>query len=606
MSLEAPHFLEFSEYRADPQTRVLMRGDEVIPLPPKAFEVLMALLESGGSPLTREQLMTAVWGETFVEEANLTQTISVLRKALGEAADQPRFIVTIPRRGYRFGVPVSQVGTEDRTPIEPPTVNPPKRYRTALAAIFAMMLLGVPLGAWWWTNRPLSSAIRSIAVLPLQNLSGDPNQEYFSDGTTEALISSLARIHAVAVTSRTSIMRYKGTTKPAREIGRELGVDAIVEGSVQRAGGRVRFTAQLIRASTDRHMWANEYERDMTDILRLEAEVAQAIAREIQAQVTPEETRLFTSAPTINPEAHEQYLLARHHWFRTNAADYRLSIEYFDRAIQLQPDYAAAYAGLSLAWRDLTNSGPVPGAEDRARKAALRALELDPNLSEGHTALGGVLFGDWDWAGAEKELKRALELNKDSLETCECYANLLMLLGRTPEAIALMEHSVKVDPLSAAMNERLGTALYFARRYQEAVPHYLRALELDAQNRFAHIFLARVYEKLGRFPDAVAVLDRPGFQSSAQLAHLYALMGRREEALKIVSALTKPGSKALSGEVAGVYFALGDKDRGFEWLAKSIDQRELSVAYAKFSPAYDEVRSDPRFQALVARLKIPD
>ena len=286
------------------------------------------------------------------------------------------------------------------------------RRRVAMAAAAAVIIaLG---GAVLWQMRPAATVeaprIRSLAVLPLQNLSRDPDQEFFSDGATEALIANLAQIHDLAVISRTSIMQYKGTTKTVPEIGRELGVDAILEGSVQRVEGRVRITAQLIRAATDTHIWARAYERDAADVLKLEAELARTIAQEIQAHLTPEEARRLASAPSISPDAREAFLLGRYHHFKDNEADLRRAIEYFQRAIQLQPDYAMAYAGLSLSTRLFKTRG-FTHDEGAARTAAVKAIELDPNLGEAHAAMAGLKFDDWDWAGAETEARRALELN---------------------------------------------------------------------------------------------------------------------------------------------------------------------------------------------------
>ncbi len=443
--------------------------------------------------------------------------------------------------------------------------------------------------------------IRSLAVLPLQNLSRDPDQEFFSDGTTEALICNLVQIRSLDIISRTSVMRYKGTTKTIPEIGRELNVDAIVEGSVQRVRGRVRITAQLIRASTDTHLWAGEYERDAADVLKLEAEVAQTIAHEIQAHLTPEEAGRLASTRSINPNAREAYLLGRYHANKDNEADYRQALEQFQRAIRLQPDYAAAYAGVSMAAGLLRNRGFTQDDEG-ARAATLKAIELDPSLGEAHAALAALKIADWDWKGAEAEGRRALELNFVS----DSYQSVLTITGRHAQAIAAGEHAVKVDPLSPIMQESFGIVLFFARRYDDALAQLKRSIELEPRSYGATLVLGVTYEALGKPQEALAVFDRSDeLRESPYIARAYAMLGRRDDALRVLNSVVKRRGTFDLQETAIVYFALGDKDRGFEWLTKAFDQRSGYVPWAKVQPAFDGIRDDPRFKALVARLKLP-
>jgi len=443
--------------------------------------------------------------------------------------------------------------------------------------------------------------IRSLAVLPLRNLSRDPDQEFFSDGTTEALIGNLAQIRSLDIISRTSIMRYKGTTKTIPEIGRELGVDAIVIGSVQRVGDRVRITAQLIRASTDKHLWASEYERDAADVLKLEAEIARTIAQEIQAHLSPEEAGRLTSARRINPDAREAFLLGRYHHFKDNEADLRQAIEYFERAIRLQPDYAAAYAGLSLTARLFKTRG-FTQEEGAARTAALKAIELDPNLGEAHAAMAGLKFDEWDWTAAETEARRALELNYVD----EYYPSLLTITGRHAQAIAVAEHVAKVDPLSPIRQTTFAIVLYHARRYDDALAQLKRSIDLEPRNYAALLMLGVTHERLGNPQEALAIFDRPEFRESPYIAEAYALLGRRDDALGVLTGVVEREGAFEPQGVALAYFALGDQERGFEWLTKAFDQRAGYVPWAKVQPAFDGIRDDPRFKALVARLKLPD
>ena len=470
-------------------------------------------------------------------------------------------------------------------------------WKWAAAALLAFA--AVALWKYWPANG--APQYRTIAVLPLQNLSGDPNQEAFSDGTTEALISDLSQIHSLAVISRTSVMRFKGTTKTIREIARELPADAFVTGSWQRSGGRVRITAQLINASTERNVWAQAYERDSADVLKLEDEVAQTIAREIRAEITPQEAKLLASAKSVNPAAYDEYLLGRYLSWKTGPDDYRQSVAHFERAVQIDPNYAPAHAGLSMAWTMRFGSGYVgfSEAEGPARAGAVRALQLDAGLAEAHAAAAHVdsVF-DWDWANAEKSFRRALDLNPDSLETCYCFAIFLNSQGRFQEALDNVEHAVKLNPLSANVQTQYGATLLFARRAEEAVPHLRRAIELDPQGALAYIFLAEALELTGK-PEQVLKLVEP-FGPTAPLATAYARLGRRADALKVVKALKDPM------DLAQAYTALGDSNRAVDSISKALDQREFRAQFIKVWPSLDSLRSDPRFQAQVARLKIPD
>jgi serine/threonine protein kinase/tetratricopeptide (TPR) repeat protein len=483
--------------------------------------------------------------------------------------------------------------------LTPPPIPPPKRSTSVLAAVAIIVLVLAALGAWrFWPGGAAVPKIQSIAVLPLQNLSGDPNQEYFSDGMTEQLISSLAQIHSLRTISRTSVMRYKGTTKLLPEIGKELGADAILEGSVRRSGNRVRVTAQLIHASTDAHLWAKDFDHDLSDVLKLEAEVAQAIVREIQIALTPEENGRIAAVRRVNPAAQDAYWLGRSYYWKNNEEDSKKAADHFRKAIQLQPDYADAYAALGL----LLQNFPDP---EESRKPSEKAVELDPNLAEAHAAMAGVHYMDWNWGSTETEYKRAMELNPNSLDACACYAMFLGGIGRTDEAIALVDHAIAVNPLSSVVQQMYGTILYFARRYPEAETRLKRAIELEPENQFAYLFLSFVQQQQGKADEAVALVDTPVFRSWAATARAKAKAGRRTEAVELMKAWATQ-SPPDPYDLAVAYFILGDKERGIEWLTKSLDTRHPQAPWAKFDPALDEFRSDPRVQAQIARLKIPD
>ena len=479
------------------------------------------------------------------------------------------------------------------------------------AALLSMLVAGAIIYALFFRRAPVTPStpeIRSIAVLPLNNLSGDPAQEYFADGMTEALISNLAQIRALKVISRTSVMRYKGSGKSLPEIARELNVDAVIEGSVQRSGGRVRVTAQLIHAATDTHLWARDYEREMADVLKLESEVARAVVDEIKIQVSAEERARLASARSVNPQAHEAYLLGRYHLSKPNEDDLKLAIEYFERAIQLAPDYAAAYAGLSDAWRErgIWGQKTFKEVEAPSRDAALKAIELDAGSAEPHISLSYIKqIYDWDWTGSEQEVKQALEIDPGSLEAHHGYALLLMALGRHPEAIREMQTAEQLDPLSSLIQSNFGRVLYRARRYEEAVAHLKRSAELDPRNYGAYGRMGDAYAHMGKFEEAIAAFKKAGELRAddvyrARTARVYAMMGRQREAREIVS-----GVKARAFEIAGVYTALGDNDQAFKILQKAVEERDTLVVFVKEDPDFDSLHSDPRWKELLRRMNFP-
>jgi eukaryotic-like serine/threonine-protein kinase len=483
--------------------------------------------------------------------------------------------------------------------------------RALIAGALLAALLGVALAYGFFFRRATTPALRpeikSLAVLPLNNLSGDPSQEYFADGMTEALISNLAQIRALKVIPRTSAMRYKGSNKSLAEIARELNVDALIEGSVQRSGGRVQVTARLIPAAAESLLWSRDYDRDLSDILKLQSEVARAIADEIRIQVTPDERARLTTARSVNPQAHDAYLRGRS-YIKRNEDDLSQAIQYFERAIQLAPDYAAAHAGLSDAWlqRGIWGAKQFREVEPPARAAALKAVELDPQLAEARASLSRIKYlYDWDWTGAEQELKRALELDPGSLYTHSYYADLLMSLGRHAEAIDEIRRVEQLDPLSSETQSSFGRILYRSRKYDEATLHLKRALELEPRNYSAYVRLGDVYAKLGRYDDAITVFEkaaqlRSDGKHAARIARVYALMGRKHEARQMLIEI-----KEGPFEIAGVYAALGDLDEAFRILLKAVEERNSLLVYLKEDPSFDNLHSDPRWQDLLRRMNFP-
>ncbi len=496
----------------------------------------------------------------------------------------------------------------------------PPVSRTRLAAVAAILLAVLLALAALHFGRVRSRAprqasagpsIESLAVLPLENLSKDPEQEYFSDGMTEELITNLARIRALRVISRTSVMGYKGTKKPLSSIARELGVDAVVEGSVMRSGEKVRITTQLVHGATDRHLWAESYQRDLRDVLTMQTEVARAIAREIEGKLTPQDEARLSSARPVNPEAHELYLKGRYALNKQTEESIRKAIDDFRQAIEKDPTFAPAHAGLADSYSSLRSVYAAPkDVMPQAKEAARKALELDDKLAEAHVSEGLVKFYyDFDWAGAEKEFQRAIELNPNLAEAHDAYAQYLAGMNRSEEAIAEVELARRLDPVSLVVLADSAWVFYCARRYDRAIEECRKALELDANFSPAYIFLGLAYEKKGRFSEAVAALEKAIQLDTSptaleMLGGAYAAWGKKGEAKKVLDSLTERADRryVCPYEIATVYVGLGDKDSAFRSLEKAVEERADCIPWIKADSKIDPLRSDPRYRDLMRRL----
>lgn len=563
-----PRLVRFDTSEVDLRSGELCREGLKTRLQEQPLQILMILVEHPGEVVTREMLQKRLWPDgTIVDfEHSINTAVKRLREAIGDDADTPRFIETLPRRGYRFIYPVD--------------VAP--------------------------------SRIESIAVLPLENLSHDPQQEYFSDGLTDALTTSLGQIGALRVISRTSVMQYKGTKKPMPEIARELKVDTLVEGSVLRVGDRVRITAQLIDGVTDRHLWAQSYERDLGDVLGLQAEVASSIAREVQVKLKPQEATRFAKSRAVNPQAYEAYLRAKH------TGDLKL----FEEAIRLDPQFALPHAGLAGIYQFIWGfmaMRPPHEAYPKAEQAARHALSLDDTLSEAHAVLAMVqLEYNWNFPEAERELRRALELNPNSDyigygSIRHSYAHYLLHMGRLAESHAESERAVQISPFDMELRACVGWHCIFAREYDEAERHCREALRKEPNNFRAHMFLGWTYEQKQMFKEAVAEFKAANTAwnepvlPTASLAHAYAISGRTREARRILTQLTNRSKRGYVSayDIAVIYAGLGEPDRAFEWLDKAYSERSGFLIYFRADPRLDPLRSDERFQTLLRRIGLP-
>lgn len=619
-----PRAYEFGPFCLEVDRRVLLRDGVPVALAPKALETLLALIEHRDRVLTKDELLQLIWGDTVVEEGGLSRNISILRKALGEKPDDHQYIVTIPGRGYRFVAdvvdadehPEAAVAPDDQVPVVAVAAAGPRgRWSSSHRVMLGVALLAASAAAVY-ALRPHQSLdprrppITALAVLPLDNLSGDPSQEYFADGMTEALIGSLARIRALRVVSRTSVMRFKGATQSLPEIARLLNVDAVIEGSVQRTGDRVRISVQLVHAPSDTHLWAREYERTLTDILTLQAEVAGAVAEEIHVQVTAEERASLAAAGPVNPAAYQEYLLGQHYLWRLSEEDLARAIDHFEHAARLDPEYAAAYAGLSHAWwwRGVWGAKTFKEVESASRAAAAKALALDPRGSDALVSSGRIKFGyDRDWSGAQKDFARAREIDPNNVDAHVFSATLCMAVGCFEESIAHMRRAEQLDPLSPTVQSFFGRVLYRARQFDEAIAHLNRAIEL-APHGSAGTYrrLADVYEEIGRYDEALALLDKAALvnrEPAVELsrARVYARMGKHTDARAILDA-----SRGRSPQAAAmVHVALGDTDEAFRLLFKEIAEPHDLDVYVKTDPRFDRLHADPRWLALLRRMNLP-
>ena len=591
-----------------------------IKLQGQPVEVLAILLERRGELVTREELQKRLWpAETFVDfEHSLNAAIKRLRAALGDSAQAPRFVETMPRRGYRFVAPI-----QDPTDQAPETMSPavpgPARGRLLILAV-ATTFLVVAAAAFWATRhvraeRSLTAAgtIRSLAVLPLANLSGDHDEDYFVDGMTDAVRQELQAIRALQVISRTSSVHYRGSGKPLPEIARELNVDAVVDGSVLRSGNDVRINVELVRADTDKPVWSDSYEGPLRDVLGLQARVGRAIADEIRVALTPRErARMARTAPS-NPDLYRAYAKGRFFWNKRTAEDLTRAITFFEQAIRIDPEYAAAYDGLADCWLPLGWYGYRSPAETfpNANTAVGKALSLDDSLAEAHTSLAFIkLYYDRDWAGAEREFRRGIDLNPNYSNGHHWYAEFLSLVGRHQEAISESQRARALDPLSDIVNTWVSSRYFFARQYDRAIEEGRNAVEIAPNFAPARLVLGQAYEQKGMFAEAIAELERAASLGrgnsiyAASLAHALGAAGQGGQARKVLAELTTEAKSHFvsSYDLAAATAGLGRNAETIDLLEAAVRERSPRAAFLGVDPRFDALRAEPRFPALLRSL----
>jgi TolB-like protein/DNA-binding winged helix-turn-helix (wHTH) protein/tetratricopeptide (TPR) repeat protein len=623
--------VRFGLFEVDLRAGELFKQGIKIKLQQQPFRVLALLLEHPGEVVTREALRQAIWpAGTFVEfDVGVDAAVHKLRTALGDSAETPRLVETLPRRGYRFIAPVDGVAASTAPSYAALQAVPiPKRkpllWAGAMAVVVALLLV-VNTGGLRVSmlGRAATPRIHSIAVLPLGNLSGDSTQQYFADGMTEALVTTLGKTAGLRVISNTSAMHYKGTRKTLPEIGRELSVDVAVEGAVLRVGDRVRVTAQLIEVSTDRHLWAETYERDLRDVLGLQDAIARAITNEVQIRVSSSQQSpvASTRAHPVDPDAYDLYLRGRSEWnARTEQASKR-GIEYFLRAVQKDPGYAPAWAGLSDQYDLLGSFNVLPAkvAWPKAKAAAERAIQLDETLSEAHVSLGSVLFHEWSWSAGEKDLQRAIALNPNNAMAHQRYGYALGFRGQSDAAVREMQRAVELDPLSPNKRNSLAGAFYRAGRYDEALQYYREIPDPDFNSESRHRKVAAIYERKGMLKEAMAewlMALRVGgkeevaasverqYRSSGyvEARRTYLRADLRHALQRVENAYPRPPAC----DIAGDYALLGERDSAFAWLERAFREREGSLIFLPVDERWDTLRSDARFRDLARRMGLPD
>jgi len=622
MALQAMHLYAFGPFLFDSAERVLVRDGTPVPLAPKATEILLVLVEQAGHLVDKETLINRVWPNAFVEEGNLNKNIFFLRKALGEWDGGREYIETVPKRGYRFVAPISEVTHGEAAPeLRSAAATIPRlSWRTILISAIAVVAALVAGVAIYFGSSP-RTRIDSVAVLPFSNAGGDPNAEYLSDGMTEGVIDRLSGLPNLRVISRTSAFRYKGHDIEPQKVAKELGVEALVMGRLIQRGDDVSISIELVDAREDKQLWGQQFSRKLADITSVPQEIATAVSGNLRGGLTSEEKTRLNKSFATNPEAYRLYLKGRYFANQATAAGLKKSIEYFQQAILIDPAYALAYAGLADSysglgggWQYLPPSDSLP----RAKAAAMKAVELDDTLAEAHAALAyAVFFADWDWQSAEREFKRAIQLNPNSAVSHDRYAECLKTRLRFDESMAEAQQAQDLDPLSPEIVSQVGDVYFFTRRYDESIAQYQKALDLNPSLPVIRASLGWAYAMKRMYPQALAEFDKIPEQDKAVapenqyvangLGWVYAVSGRRADALKIAK-----GFKDLSShvyvdfyQVAGIYAGLGDKDEAFRLLEKGYEERSVTMPWLAIDIYWYGMHSDPRYADLLSRMGLP-
>jgi len=636
MGTSAERILRFGSFEANVQAGELRKRGLKVRLQDQPFQILVMLLERPGELVTRQEIHRKLWpADTFVGfDHGLNNAINRLREALGDSAETPRFIETLPRKGYRFIALVSGDGqlaeaeypaapatpAVETGPVEPRSNAPPRFLVTILVSCFSLALVGMVYLGWRRMRavRPSpSSGYVMLAVLPFQNLSGDPSQDYFSDGLTEEMIGQLGALspNQLGVIARTTTMAYKHTSKSVKQIGSELGVGYVLESSVRRDGNQIRISVQLIRVHDQLHVWARSYDRHISHSIELQKEVAQAVAEQIEVKLSPS-YKDGTNPHHLDAQANEAYLRGRYFWNQFTPEGYRKAISYFQQAIERDPNFAEAYSGLADSYNFLVVTDSIPAIEGhlKALEAARRAVSLGVNLAEPHASLAVALGrSEWNWSGAEDEYKRALALNPSYSMAHRFYASTLGITGHHDEAWQQINEAMRLDPLSLPNNAEAVRTLYYARNYDQAIWQGQKALQLDPNYARTHFWLGRVYSQKGMHREAIVASEKilaampDSTLGLTEMAYSLAVAGRRKEALQILRRLEERSVRTFvpAYNLAVINIALDDKETAMRYMQQAYENRDWAMLVFAEEPRLDPLRKDPRFQEMLAKLKLP-
>jgi TolB-like protein/DNA-binding winged helix-turn-helix (wHTH) protein/Tfp pilus assembly protein PilF len=647
MSHQLESIYEFGPFRIDVGRRVVLREGQPVSLTSKSFDTLLVLVERRSEVVHKDELMKTLWPDTIVEENNLTQQISMLRKALGERAGEHRYVLTVPGRGYRFIAEVNEGGiraqalivgqdTTSRITVDMEqqhesllsaskgntkylldTSHAARRQWTSKSIIFSISIVLafsiIALVVWFSTQRaqtPTNSAIKkSIAVLPFKSLNSDSANDYLGTGMSDTLIAKLSNIRQISVRPTSTVIKYAGQSQDAQMIGRELGVDSVLEGTVQNAGDRVRVTVQLVNVQDRNPLWAQSFDEKLTDIFTVQDLISEQVARKMLVKLNVDEQRQLSKRETENIEAYQEYLRGRYFWNKRDDEGLKKSLERFQRAIALDPDYGQAHAGLADAYTLIAHYRIKPYVQDdtfqKARTAAIKALDIDDTLAEAHASLAFIkTYYDHDEAGAESEFKRAIELDPNYATAHHWYSEYLAMRGLEQEAMTEIKRAQELDPLSPVINTTLGERLYLARRYDESIRQLQKTLEFAPDFGPAHYTLGLAFEQKGLYEEAIFELrkarDTSGNSQNvlASLGHTLALAGQKSAAYKILGELLAK-EDPVPYAIAVIYQGLGEKQQTIGWLKKVKDKKDALDMMMKFDPRMDNLRDDPGFQKLL-------
>ena len=579
----------FGPFQLDTEEQVLLRDGQSLPLKPKVLRVLAVLVENSGRLVYKDELLRQVWADSFVEEGNLSISIFEIRKALGENANGHKYIETVRRRGYRF--------TASVTDSEKGMTSEQENGPDVAGSIESVASQGYPI-----------ASSGSIAVLPFKFIGGTGN-EYLGLGMADALITRLSNLRRVTVRPTSSVRKYSGTEDPV-SAGKELGVEWVLDGSVQKSRKRLRVTVQLVGVHDGALKWAEKFDENFTDIFGVEDSISEQVSKALEHKLSGEEKRALGKRFTQNPTAYEAYLKGRYFLDKKTTEGCKKGIDYFRRAIAIDSKYALAYAGIAACHITLNTVLPSREWNPKAESAALRALELDETLAEAHASLGLLRTRQWNWSAGERELKIAIQLKPTYAIARASYAIHLVETGRSCEGIAEIKKALALEPLSLLINSQLGSLLYLSRSYDDALEQFRRTLELDPNFAVARFSLGNLLEVLGRYDDAareyqvsqVGLGNLPEF--TACMARIHALSGNRSQALRSIGALRRLSKTCYvqSNLIALIYTALGQRDEAFDWLERAYAERDEDLCLLKVDPRFDSLRPDPKFTSLLERV----